>query len=573
MRLPSFSNATLRAIDPMPLLWGVLAIAAFQFGLGLYATALNELFYARYGPFFDSLSYYNSLAQMQISAREQGVIPALVDAIYRSTVVYPWVLFAPFARHATLFRGIGVWIQIFAAAWMQLAIFFYFLRVRACTWIEAFAFSAAFVLIAAAFDINGGLSDFRMDLLQYLLFTTMMATYLIARRLDTLVWWALVGLSAGFLCLGRTTSPVYLIPIFAALAAFDLIIERSNRRWVLVRWLVVGLIATTIAGWYFVSHFKYLYYYYAIWNEAATARLPLAESVGHLVYARKHVGSRLLWPLAFVALLTLAFSIRIQGAATLKHLNWRPLLFSAIPLGYLVLSGSGVNPFVSIVGTAGIIMFLLDPLDDARPQFPSWVLLIVVVALLVGGLSYAATSIDKHSRENLVAVWMPRQAGIGAVVQILIDAISRDGQPRTYRYSFVHLAGLNQSVIFNTMVFDRRIPHVRPRTAIIGGAQLAEANLQNNSATAVDWAKLPGDTDEQKITYVVRSFEEKTDFLVTSIEGTGLPDAVFISRFVPEINRRILASGRWEQIGGPINVSPIEKVIVLRNRGRSGDPQ
>ena len=37
----------------MLLLWGVVAIVAFQFMLGLYAVALNALFYTQYGPFYD----------------------------------------------------------------------------------------------------------------------------------------------------------------------------------------------------------------------------------------------------------------------------------------------------------------------------------------------------------------------------------------------------------------------------------------------------------------------------------------------------------------------------------------
>ena len=71
--------------------------------------------------------------------------------------------------------------------------FFYFLKIKGRTLVDSFTFSAVFVLIAAAFDSNGGLSDFRMDLLQYLLFATVLATYLIARRRQALVWWALLG--------------------------------------------------------------------------------------------------------------------------------------------------------------------------------------------------------------------------------------------------------------------------------------------------------------------------------------------------------------------------------------------
>ena len=94
----------------MLLLWGVVAIVAFQFMLGLYAVALNALFYTQYGPFYDLLSYDNALARMQLDARSDGVFAALSRAIYSTTVAYPWILFAPIARFAIASRAIGVWI-------------------------------------------------------------------------------------------------------------------------------------------------------------------------------------------------------------------------------------------------------------------------------------------------------------------------------------------------------------------------------------------------------------------------------------------------------------------------------
>ena len=94
----------------MLLLWGVVAIVAFQFMLALYAVALNALFYTQYGPFYDLVSYDNALARMQLNARTDGTFAALSRAIHSSTVAYPWILFAPIARFAIASRAIGVWI-------------------------------------------------------------------------------------------------------------------------------------------------------------------------------------------------------------------------------------------------------------------------------------------------------------------------------------------------------------------------------------------------------------------------------------------------------------------------------
>jgi hypothetical protein len=551
------------------LLWGVVAIVAFQFMLGLYAVALNALFYAHYGPFFDSLSYDDVLANMELNAQSDGTVAALSGEIYRSTVVYPWVLFAPFARFAIASRAVGVWIQIFAAAWMQLAIFLYFLKVRGRTWAEAFAYSTVFVLIVAVFDSNGGLPDFRMDLLQYFLFTTVMANYLIVRRFRALGWWALLGLTTGLLCLGRATSPVYIVPIFGVCALVDLIADRKNHRQVLIRWLLAGSVAAVVAGWFFVSNYNYLHSYYFVWNPDANARLPLSESVVHHRFALDHVGTTLLVILTLTALLTYASFAREHGTVAERQLNWRPLLFSAVPLGYLVISGSGLNPFVSIVGVSGVMLFLLDPIDAAQTSLPRPISVLVVGALLVAGLLNAAAGIALNTRD--VAAWIPRQDGIREVVQTITNAVAQSGQPRRFRYACLYTAELSQGGIFNTMFFDQHIPFIKGPTAIIAGSKLAAFGLTTD--LSVGSPRVAGATDEELVDGIIQSAAKNVDFLVTSDSGTQMPTQVNINRLVTEINRRLMESREWEQVAGPITISPTEKAIVLRNRKRTGDSE
>jgi hypothetical protein len=36
---------------------------------------------------------------------------------------------------------------------------------------------------------------------------------------------------------------------------------------------------------------------------------------------------------------------------------------------------------------------------------------------------------------------------------------------------------------------------------------------------------------------------------------------VYINRFIPEIYRRILLSGRWRAITGPLQISPMERIF------------
>ncbi len=572
MRLPSFSNATLRDIDPMPLLWGVLAIAAFQFGLGLYATALNELFYARFGPFFDSLSYWNQIADQAAVARERGRISALIEQVQpEHRLLSCAAVRAVLAHRGTFARSVGVWIQIFTAAWMQFLIFFYFLRVRARPWAIAFASSAVFSVIAIAFNHNGGFSDFRVDLLQYLTMAAVLAAYLIARNRDRMIWWVVLGCTIAVMCLARATSLVYLVPIFSILAATDLY-SATDRKRVFVRWIAAGAVAIALASWFFVVNFEQLYFYYFVWNEDANARLPLARSVRHLKFAVEHIGTPLLLGIVFAALAMAALHIRERRRIALEFFHWRPLLFAIVPLGYLVLSGSGLNPFVSIVGVAGIVWFLLDPADDRTPAFPGWLSILIVTVLIAGGALNAASGIRKHTRDPAASTWLPRREGIRQIVDAMAEILRRDEHARTYRYATTYTSGLNRQVIYNVLVYDERLPALPRQAMVIGRSRLMPAERADTPATAVEGMRIANNPDLGFATEIVRRLNENTDFVVTSTEDSQLPPHVFVSRFVPEINRLLTASGQWERIAGPITISPTERAIVLRNQRRSGDP-
>ena len=77
----------------------------------------------------------------------------------------------------------------------------------------------------------------------------------------------------------------------------------------------------------------------------------------------------------------------LAGLGAVQRLNWRPLLFAAAPLGYLVVSGAGLNPFVCMAGIGGIIMVLLDPVDGERPRWSRTLSALSIVAILVAGLT------------------------------------------------------------------------------------------------------------------------------------------------------------------------------------------
>ncbi|MFZ0457603.1 MAG: hypothetical protein WAM17_04045 [Rhodoplanes sp.] len=553
----------------MSIVYGALAILIFQFALGLYAVTLNYLFYATFGPFFDSLAYLNELLNMQYTAHTKGCLAALLDASFQSTVVLPWLIFAPFSKAVPAIRTNGVLIQLVTLVPMQFVLFLYFLRARSLPLAQSLVFSSVFCLIAATFCYNGGLSDFRMDFLQYTLFTTVMAAYLIARQSTGLVWWIVLGIATGMLCLGRATSPVYIVPIFAVLAAADLSADARNWRRIAVRWLVVGLTASALAGWYFVANFDRLYYYYVVWNPDANARLPLSGSSRHMLFVVSHIGSVLLAVLTAVALAIVASAIRQFGIPVLRRLHWRALVFSVVPIGYLVLSGAGLNQFVSIVGCSGVLMFLLDPIEDERPAIGPFTSFGVIALLAIATGANAATGLVDHSPQK-GAPWLPRQDGLRQLIDRTLAAGRRDGDSRRpYTYTVAHTGWLNNPGIINTLVYDHGFQFIGNRTVTRDGISLQQVPTVSGVPTAIEWQKSAGSDDDARIQNVIASYAEHVDFLIVPTQDSKLPLHVYTTRFIPELRRRILSSSVWDQVGEPIRISSEERLLLFTNRVRS----
>jgi hypothetical protein len=551
------------------ILFSSLAILFFQIAVGIYAIYLSRLFYAKYGPFYDSMAYFNSLADMHARAQSDGHLAALIQRTYHSTVFYPWLAFAPFAGAVNLDRIIAIWIQVFASAVMQFALFAYFLREhRDCK--VALASSTVFMGIAALFWFNGGIADFRMDLIQYFFYTAVMALYLIARSAKTHVklCWMFFGVGVGILCLARATSPVYLILLAVVLAPVDLWSSVGRRRELLAGWAIAVVAALAVAGWFYLINWKFLHYYYFVWNLDANAKLPITQSASHIAFALSHVGSWLSVALLLRAAVIVLAGLQQCGPQIFRRANWRPAWFSVAPVGYLVLSGAGLNPFVSIVGVAGLVMFLLEPLVPApRPIRPplEWLLATIIFAAMSANIVRA---LDNYSREDRVSSWIPRREGLDDLVRAMTDNVIPD-RPREYRYGVAHIGTLSADVIFNTLAYDQKLPVKPNATVVYRNATLGKC--YQGVGTQVEWNAIQGGTDDEKIDRVVHLVDGRCDFFAMADTTSQLPPFSYINRFIPEIYRRMLLSGHWQTITGSLQISSTERIILLRNRGRNTD--
>ena len=545
-------------------LLSVMAIVAIQAGMGLFATYLNRLFYEKYGPFYDSLAYFNSIAEMAAIAESEGRAAALVQTASRSTVFYPWLVFAAFAGKVGLDRSIAVWIQIFASTWMQLALFTYFYRQHRNAAL-AVILSSTFLGIAALFCFNGGIADFRMDLIQYFFYATSMAVYLVARKAEGRFWWAALGVSIGALCLARATSPIYLTLVFAVLAPIDIVTARGEARNVLIGWCLAAAVAMAVAGWFYLTNLTFLHYYYFVWNLDANAKLPVTQSAEHIIFMFRNVGWWLIGALALRSAIIALAAVNRLGTGELWRINWRALWFGAAPVAYLVLSGAGLNPFVSMLGAAGLVMFLLEPLASGARAIGRSLELVLLTVVLAGVAINATRAVGNHSRDDRVSSWVPCRDGLIRLTRAIEGQMST-GERRDYRYAVAHVGRVTADTVFNVLAFDTKLP-VRPRATIVYGAATLSRCYQG-VATPVEWGAHAGSSDDEKIAQLVELLTSHCDFFVMSTSDSELPASTTIHQFIPEINRRLLQTQAWRQVTEPLSISPTERVILLRNSAR-----
>lgn len=304
-----------------------------------------------------------------------------------------------------------------------------------------------------------------------------------------------------------------------------------------------------------------MHYYYFIWNLDANANLPLASSIQHAKFVGYHIGLWMLAALAVTAIVTILATACQEGFAGWRRINWRVLVFSAVPVGYLVISDAGLNQFVSIVGCAELIMFLLDPIAGARPRFALLLSLLVIGGLALTGMINAAHGIASHRGDGLGQSYISHRDGLNKIIDLMIERANRNG-PRVHVFGTAHSGSLAGAVLTNLLLYDYGFRGV-PRTPLARDG----INLQYKGtavATQVEWLRYRGQNDDERIATILSMWNEQTDFLIVPSEEADLPQSVLANR--------LLSSGQWLQVGDPIKVSPTERLLFLINSKRMDAP-
>jgi len=562
LRLETLRTVADRAVPPRIGWLPVVALASITVALGLYALALNRLFYATSGPFYDSLSYSLALAQVYARVHDQGLGAALLAAFgMKSTVFLPWVEACFFALAMDLRRDLFVWLQLPWLFVLGLVAYRYFLRRAGCSPALALALCLPLIAIRGVFSSDGGLSDFRMDLLQYLLLSATFLAYLSIPRAPAAVGlgpWTLCGALAGLSCLARATTPVYLALGFGPLFAIDVLRQPRDVAAMLRRYGAAALTLVIVAGWFYAVNFRHLHYYYVVWNQAANAKLPLSLSLAHVgILFGQNIG----WPIvAFLGLcIGLGAMHRLNAGLLLwRDLNWRALWLGAAPLAVLVASGAGLNPFVSMAAAGGLIAFGESVwVSDPGPR-PRWMEAVLVGGALAASLASAATGVAAHSQ---APSWVPRSSAIEALVQQLTTDISARPAGR-YALCAVHSGSFDINVVESFLIFDRRLPHDADGAILFGKSVIRPG--YNPDPTKVAWDSLPGAADAAKIGYRVSSILRDCDYVLLPTAASQLSPFAYVNAHVPEISRRLLASPGVARLGPAVAVTPYESVAWHR---------
>ncbi len=546
--------------------WPALAcLSLFVVAQGLYASWLNVSLYRTYGPFFDSMGYTNTMAEVITIARQDGVSSALRKSFHLGTVSLPWLitsLFGPFLPYSRL---VGVWMQELWMLALGVSVFVYLHRYRgASPWI-ALCFTLPSLSFLGVYRQNGGVSDFRMDLFLYLFLSTMTVWYLATYETDSHVPWVLSAGTLTLTMMNRATAPVYMAAMFGPVLLARLAMS-PGRRWTLLRRVGLYWGAAFLAGALAIKqNWALIHYYYFVWGADPNANLPLRQSAKHLFFAAKSVGGPLI--LASLVVLALNYLARRKDSSispVLRLVDWKILIFGFAPALMLTFLGAGLNFLASMPSVFGWLLFCIVPLRG--PALPLPGARLAAVLLLVASLGTAAVGVPYHI--GTAGGKAPTMASLKRGITMIREDARRKGRKEA-RFLTAHLMDFTALAMQNVLIFDfGAIPRGGLLTLPDGLRMRADHEGLFSAAVPVNWNDdIPGRTDEEKVRYLVELANRDVDYFF-------LPDEASIDwmeRFRPfnTINTKmrglkthILASGRWQPVGEPLVATPQETVTL-----------
>ena len=537
--------------------------------LGFYCCELNRQLYQHKSPFFDSLSYYESLFRVMTLTDTVGLSSGLNEGCFNyTTVCLPFIIAAAVGDWVEPTRFVGVWIQVIYLALFQISLFYYLTRIKKLKQPTAVLGCLTFLATACLFFPNGGISDFRMDIGLYLTYGSTICWYLSAMAKPNLRHFGLLGIAAAICCLSRATAPIYLIASLAPVALIELI-PTEKRKEKTIGLAIAVLIAVALAGWFFVLNFDYLYYYYAVWNTDANAKVPWSEALLHLKLTQRCLGDPLIY---FVVILQAGVGV----TAIVRHqlwtvtkaawqdgdIDWRIAWIGVSPVALMIARRAGLNPFVCMPAVIGLLLLFLIPilknqdrLNDKRLTAFAWICLTLCL------ITASVRGWEQHQQNSFNTM---------AAQQQLIDHIITDSTKENLaqvNYGVIHTTDINTKSLKSILLFDRADASPSLNSVAINQIHFIDHPIFSKYAAA-DWAEIQGNTDPEKLDYLFHLANTRLNYLV-------LPDqlsCIAIGKTVPHnyINRHLeplrtkVANGNWKMIAGPIQTNENEAAEIWR---------
>lgn len=541
--------------------------------IGSYAGVLNTLFYQTYSPFFDSASYASYVASVVGLVETEGTAKALGYALNGSTTPLPGLESVVLAKlgivGSPVDRHYGIKLQLIWLWALALALYFYWFGFRRIGAWPAVALTLPFIMFTGLWGYNGGLSDFRMDLMLYIFFSLTVVLYLMTEETDSYGMWIAMGFAAALACLSRATAPVYLLvalgPPFAIRLWFA-----GNRVRLLKQALAMLVPVFALAISYFIYNFDALYYYYVVWSADANANLPWERSQRHFRFAFEAMGMALLSTGLFYGASVIVENLaelRKRGLVrALASVDWKLLYIGFAPALFLALRGAGWNPFVSMPSVFGWLMFLLAPLKRSPPTLrtPLTALALATVTLACGWNALQAPLRQQPD-------WPARMSAIREGIDIMRADAAAKGN-KDIRFTTIHLWFYHSAFVRDALIHEYK-GRAHPVWVTLPDGVRFRAYREDKfaAATKLDWQQLPGTTDAEKTEYLLNEARTNVDYIFMPDDRTVDNAEREISHnyaniVLRSVKKRFLESGDWTPLGGMLTISTGETVQVYTRK-------
>lgn len=563
--------------------WGVISILVLL--VGWNACRWNREYYQEFAPFYDSMSYHAKVYEsMTLSAAEGPWKAFRVTCFENTTNSLPYVIGALIGPFINPSRQVGIWIQVVELWLVACSVFYYFNSIRGLRFWPALLLLMPLFFLSGLYHFHGGLQDFRMDLSLMLMFMLTIVWYLISCESLQRKHFVLLGIAAGCAMLFRATAPIYLGFALGPCVAWDLAKSwrtshaNLSKRWrVLVQgWALSACVTFAVSGWFFILNWKYLYYYYAVWNVDALAKLPWRDASKHFEYAFRHIGTG---TLLLMSVLALAVGYHWLKMLIQKEIPWKTLLhfwrgidlrlfwIGLAPAFMLTIRGAGLNPFVAMPSAIGCWLaassLFFRPMNRWRSS--SGIALVGLIFLYAFALQMRLRPSSEFAGPSISMVAYKQ------ILQSMVDHAAAHGRKEVhFGTSHVHL--FLPTGFENVIAFDMPGTEPRYRKYVVQGIEF-RSDHTFSIVSPVEWEAVSGGSTADKIATLVDKANSQIDYLVLADAETAdlmvqQYSHIEINKYCQKIRECLLASGNWEVMSGPIVGGRHESAHLYYNKQR-----